>query len=93
VPRLQLCAQRFLNLYRIAHFSGSAAVIILAAVVTSIVTVIAVSSGGHIEVTMIPVTVSVTNADANAIDPDYDVFRDDHRFVGAGQRAGECGHR
>jgi hypothetical protein len=66
---------------------------LLAAVVTSIVTVIAVSSSGHIEVTMIPVTVSVANADANAVDPDYDVFRDDHRFVAAGQRAGKCRHR
>jgi hypothetical protein len=90
---LQLCAQRFPNLYRIAHFGWSArAVDILAAIVTSIVTVIAVSSSGHIEVTMVPMTVSLTNADTNTANPDFNVFRDDHRFVADGERAGKCRH-
>jgi hypothetical protein len=57
------------------------------AVVTTIVTMIAVSSG-HIEVTMVPMPVSDT--DANWTDSNYDVFRDDHRFVAGAQGASKC---
>jgi hypothetical protein len=46
-----------------------------------IVTVIAVSSSGHIEVTMVPMTISLTDANGDAADPDFDVFRDHRRFV------------
>jgi hypothetical protein len=52
--------------------------------------VMAVPSG-QIEVTMVPMPVSL--ADADATDPDFEVFRDDHRFVADGQRAGKCRHR
>jgi hypothetical protein len=41
--------------------------------------VTAVSSSGHIEVTMVPMPVSDT--DANSDWTDFDVFRNDRRFV------------
>lgn len=88
--RLQLCARRFPNLYRIAHFDGRRrAVNILAAIVM----VMAVSRG-HVEVTMVPMPVSLANAKANNVaDLNSDVFRDDHWFVAGAQRAGKCRHR
>ena len=60
-------------------------------VVTSIVTVIAVSASGHIEVTTVPMTMSITDIDADAADPDFDIFGDEHRFV-AVQGTGKCRH-
>jgi hypothetical protein len=57
-------------------------------ILAAIVMVMAVPSG-QIEVTMVPMPVSLADAD----DPDFDVFRDDHRFVADGQRAGKCRHR
>jgi len=59
-------------------------------ILAAIVMVMAVPSG-QIEVTMVPMPVSL--ADADATDPDFEVFRDDHRFVADGQRAGKCRHR
>jgi hypothetical protein len=77
---------------RIAHFGGSAGCgFILAAIVTPIVTMIAVSSG-HIEVTMVPMPVSGTDVNSDWTDSDFDVFRDDHRFVGGAQGASKCRH-
>ena len=93
--RLQLCAQRFPNLYRIAYLDGSAAAVdILPAIVMVIVMVVAMSRG-HVEVTMVPMPVSLADADANAnvADLNSDVFRDDHWFVASAQRAAECRHR
>jgi hypothetical protein len=104
VPRLQLCARRFANLYRIAHLDGrrravdiSAAIVM--AIVVAIVTVMAVSRGhvevtmGHVEVTMVPMPVSLANAKANNVaDLNSDVFRDDHWSVAGAQRAGKCRH-
>ena len=90
--RLQLCARRFPNLYRIAHFDGSAAGGILAAIVIAIVMVMAVSRV-HVEVAMVPMAVSHANANANVADLNSDVFRDDHWFVAGAQRAGKCRHR
>jgi hypothetical protein len=56
--------------------------------------VIAVSSSGHIEVTTVPMTMSLADADADAdaADPDFDVCRDDRRFVAGVQSTGKCGH-
>jgi hypothetical protein len=43
--------------------------------------VTAVSSSGHIEVTMVPMPVSDTDANSDWTDSDFDVFRNDRRFV------------
>jgi hypothetical protein len=105
VPRLQLCARRFPNLYRIAHFDGSAAAVdisaaIVIAIVMAIVTVMAVSrehvevTMGPVEVTMVPMPVSLANANAkNVADLNSDVSRDDHWLVAGAQRAGKSRHR
>jgi hypothetical protein len=37
---------------------------------------------------MVPMPVSLTDANGDAADPDFDVFRDDHWFVAGAQRAG-----
>ena len=70
---------------------------ILSAIVMVIVMVIMVVaiSRGHVEVTMVPMPVSLadTYANADVADLDSDVFRDDHWFVASAQRAGECRHR
>jgi hypothetical protein len=58
-------------------------------ILAAIVMVMAVSRG-HVE-TMIPMPVSLANADV--ADLNSDVFRDDHWFVAGAQRAGECRHR
>jgi hypothetical protein len=93
VPRSQLCAPRFLNLYRIAHSTGQRrAVDILAAIVMAIVMVMAVSRG-HVEVTMVPMPVSLADAKADIADLNSDFFRYDHWFVAGAQRADKCRHR
>ena|ERR1700689_2451505 len=42
-------------------------------------------------VVMMPVPITDPNADAT--DPDFDAFRDDHWFVARIQRIGKCRHR
>jgi hypothetical protein len=54
--------------------------------------VTAVSSSGHIEVTMVPMPVSDTDANSDWTDSDFDVFRDDLRFVAGVQSTGKCRH-
>jgi hypothetical protein len=54
--------------------------------------VTAVSSSGHIEVTMVPMPVSDTDANSDWTDSDFDVFRDDRRFVAGVQSTGKCRH-
>jgi hypothetical protein len=68
------------------------AVDILAAIVVAIVMVMAVSRG-HVEVTMVPMAVSLADANADVADLNSYVFRDDHWFVAGAQRAGKCRHR
>jgi hypothetical protein len=36
--------------------------------------------------------VSLADTHTDAADPDFDVFRDNHRFIAGGQRAGKCRH-
>jgi hypothetical protein len=57
----------------------------------AIVMVIAVSSSGHVEGTMVPMPMS--DIDSDWTDSNFDVFRHDHRFVAGAQRAGKCRHR
>jgi hypothetical protein len=57
-----------------------------------IVMVMAVSRG-HVEVTMVPMPVSLADANADVADLNCDVFGDDHWFVAGVQRAGKCRHR
>jgi hypothetical protein len=64
---------------------------VVTSIVTSIVTVIAVSCG-HIEVTMVPMPVSLADANSDRTDYDFGVFRDDRRFVAGVQSTGECRH-
>ena len=86
----RLRAQRFPNLYRIAYFDGSAAAV---DILPAIVMVIAMSRG-HVEVTMVAMSVSLADANADDVaDFNSDVFRDDHWFVASAQRAGKCRHR
>jgi hypothetical protein len=48
--------------------------------------------GGHVEVTLVPMSVSL--ADANDVaDLNFDVFPDNRWFVAAAQSAGKCRHR
>jgi hypothetical protein len=68
------------------------AVDILAAIVMAIVMVMAVSCG-QVEVTMVPMPVSLADANADVADLNSDVFRDDYWFVAGAQRAGKCRHR
>jgi hypothetical protein len=55
-----------------------------------VVAVIAVSLIGHIEVTMVSMTISLTDANCDAADPDFDVFRDYHRIAAGVQSSGKC---
>jgi hypothetical protein len=87
--RLQLCAPRFPNRYRITYFDGSTAAV---DILPAIVMVVAMSRA-HVEVTMVPMPVSLADANADVADLNSDVFRDDHWFVASAQRAGECRHR
>jgi hypothetical protein len=65
---------------------------ILAVIVMAIVMVMAVSRG-HVEVTMVPMPVSLADANADVADLNSDVFRNDHWFVAGAQRAGKRRHR
>jgi hypothetical protein len=65
---------------------------ILAAIVTPIVVVMAVSRG-HVEATMVPMPVSLADANADVADLNSDVFRDDYWFVASARRASKCRHR
>ena len=73
------------------------AVGILPAIVMMIVMVIVMvvaMSRGHVEVTMVPMPVSLADGNADDIaDLNSDVLRDDNCFVASAQRAGECRHR
>jgi len=53
----------------------------LLAVVVAAVVMVMVPSGGHIEATLVPMPMPLTDPDFDATDPDFDVFRDDHWFV------------
>jgi hypothetical protein len=57
--------------------------------------VIAVSSSGHIEGTVVPMPGSLADANTNAdgADLNSDVFCYDHWFGAGAQRAGKCRHR
>jgi hypothetical protein len=61
-------------------------------ILPAIVMVVAMSRA-HVEVTMVPMPVSLADANADVADLNSDVFRDDHWFVASAQRAGECRHR
>jgi hypothetical protein len=65
---------------------------ILAAIVVAIVTVMAVSRG-HVDATMVPMPVSLADANTKVADLNSDVFCYDHWFVAGAQRAGKCRHR
>jgi hypothetical protein len=67
---------------------------VLPAIIMVIVMAVAMSRG-HVEVTMVPMPVSLAdaNTDADVANLNSDVFRDDHWFVASAQRAGECRHR
>jgi hypothetical protein len=53
----------------------------------------AVTAGGHIEVTMVPMPVSLADPNSDAADPDIGAFGDDYWFVATGQRTGKRWHR
>jgi len=61
-------------------------------ILAAIVMMMAVSRG-QVEVTMVPMPVSLTDANADVADLNSDVFRNDYWFVAGAQRAGKCGHR
>jgi hypothetical protein len=42
---------------------------------------------------MVPMPVSVTDANPDGADSDYDGVRDHHGFVASAGRAGKCRHR
>ena len=52
-----------------------------------------VLSVGHIEASMVPMPVSLTDPNSDGADPDICAFRDDHWFVANAQRTGKCRHR
>ena len=84
---LQHCARRFPNLCRIAHFDGLWDLCTSTAIV-----MVKAMPRGHVEVTMVPMSVSL--ADANDVaDLNFAVFRDNRWFVAAAQSAGKCRHR
>jgi hypothetical protein len=56
------------------------------------VTVITMPSGGHIDVTVVPMPMSLTDVNSDAADPDFDALRDNHWFVAGVRRAGKCRH-
>jgi hypothetical protein len=58
----------------------------------AVVVMMAVSSRGHIEATMVAMPVSLTDPNSDAADPDVGDFRNDHWFAD-GQRTGKCRHR
>jgi hypothetical protein len=61
--------------------------------VVAIVMVVVVPSVGHIEASMVPMPMSLTDLNSDAADPDIGAFREDHWFVADVQRTGKCRHR
>jgi len=55
--------------------------------------VVVVPSVGHIEASMVPMPMSLTDLNSDAADPDIGAFREDHWFVADVQRTGKCRHR
>jgi len=57
--------------------------------------VMVVPSVGHIEASMVPMSMpmSLTDPNSDAADPDIGAFREDHWFVADVQRTGKCRHR
>jgi hypothetical protein len=53
----------------------------------------AVSAVAHVEASMVPMSVSLTDPSPDASDPNIDVFCDDNWFVADVQRTGKCRHR
>jgi hypothetical protein len=62
-------------------------------VVIAIIMEAVVSLGAHIEASMVPMAMSLTDPNPDASDPDIDVFRNDNWFVADIRRAGKCRHR
>jgi hypothetical protein len=62
-------------------------------VVVAIIVEVVVSSGAQIKASMVPMSVSLTDPNSDASDPDVDVFRDDNWLVANVQRAGKRRHR
>lgn len=58
-----------------------------------VVVVASVEHNRRCAVVPMPVSLTDTNSDAAAADPDFDACRDDHWFVAAVQRTGKCRHR
>jgi hypothetical protein len=61
--------------------------LILAVVV---MVVVVVPSVGHIEASMAPMPVSLTDPNSYVADPNIGAFRDDHWFVADNQRTSKC---
>jgi hypothetical protein len=61
--------------------------------VVAIIVEVVMSSGAHIKARMVPMSVSLTDPNSDASDPNIDVFRDDNWFVADVRRAGKCRHR
>jgi hypothetical protein len=61
-------------------------------VVVAIIMEAVVSSCAHIEASMVPMSVSFTDPNSDASDPNIDVFRDDNWFVADVQRTGKRRH-
>jgi hypothetical protein len=62
-------------------------------VVVAIIMEAVVSSSTHIEASMVPISVSLTDPNPDASNPNIDVFRDDNWFVADIQRTGKCRYR
>jgi hypothetical protein len=54
---------------------------------------VVVPSVGHIEASMVPMPVSLTDPNSDAADPDICAFRDDDGFVADVQSTSKCRHR
>jgi len=57
------------------------------------IVMVVVPSVGHIEASMVPMPMSLTDLNSDAADPDIGAFREDHWFVADVQRTGKCRHR
>jgi len=44
------------------------------------------------DASFVPMPVSVTDPNADAVDADLDIVRNDHRLVAGARRTGECRH-
>jgi hypothetical protein len=62
-------------------------------VVVAIIVEVVMSPGAHIEASMVPMSMSLTDPNPDASDPEINVFRDNNWFVADFQRAGKCRHR